>query len=56
MLTNLKSNAALAFDGLFGPRYGFFELMEEARTRPAAIDAGPEAETAPVRDERSLAA
>lgn len=60
MLSTLKSNAALAVDGLFGPRYGFFELMEEARTHPAAVSVRPAGEPAPqpaeTAEKRRLAA
>jgi len=34
MFATLKTNANLAWDGLFGPRYGFFDLMAAAGKFP----------------------
>jgi len=34
MLANFKRNIALALEGLFGERYGFFDLMVDAGKFP----------------------
>ncbi len=38
MLKKLKNNAALAFDGLFGPRFDYFDVLRSMDSLPENID------------------
>ncbi|GAB4574302.1 MAG: hypothetical protein Tsb008_11330 [Rhodothalassiaceae bacterium] len=49
MTDSIRTRLGLAFEGLFGRRYGFFDLMEEAGAMPGIEAADAEILAFPAR-------